>query len=145
MKKNAQLHARVAGQVSRGPFKHYWGEASRYVGNDNPYSLFLASGVPFEVTDTLNDDGWTFLAEYDAKALSTGKLKAGHGSFIHNVKDLRSGKELIYLPETLDDVFQLKRNILPELAQIPYVVEDVDNEFKISQTDGQYTTSGAGR
>src|SRR6266568_2596928 len=30
-------------------FKHVWGEAQRYVGDDKPFSLCLATGVPFEV------------------------------------------------------------------------------------------------
>jgi len=123
--KNAQLHKKVAGQVPRGPFKHYWGEASRYVGDDKPYSLFLASGVPFEVTDTLNTDGWTFLAEYDAKAVSKGKLKAGRSKLIHSLANLKDEKEFLYLPETMEDIFQFKRKILPELENIPYVVEDL--------------------
>jgi hypothetical protein len=53
MKQHAELHLKIAGHRPRGPFKHYWGEASRYVGDDNPFSLFLALGVPFEVTDEL--------------------------------------------------------------------------------------------
>ena len=47
---HAKLHPVIAGHAPRGPLKHFWGEASRYVGDDNPYSLFLALGIPFEVT-----------------------------------------------------------------------------------------------
>ncbi len=43
MRKHARIHEQLAGHVPRGPFKHYWGEASRFVGDDNPFSLFLAS------------------------------------------------------------------------------------------------------
>ena len=125
MKKNVQLHEKIAGQVPRGPFKHYWGEASRYVGDDNPFSLFLASGVPFEVTDTLNAGGWTFLAKYDAEAVTAGKLKAGNSKIIHNVKDLNDEKRFLYLPETLEDIFRFKQKIVPELENVPYVVEDL--------------------
>ena len=125
MNKNALLHTRIAGQVPRGPFKHYWGTASRYVGNDNPFSLFLASGVPFEVTDTLNTGGWTFLAEYDAKAVSAGKLKTGRSNIIHAVRELKSENKFMYLRETLEDLFRFKREILPELENIPYVEEDL--------------------
>lgn len=125
MNKTARLHEKIAGQVPRGPFKHYWGEASRYVGNDKPYSLFLASGVPFEVTDTLDTDGWAFLAEYDAKALYSGKLKAGHSNIIHNLANLKDEKEFQYLPETMEDIFLFKRKIWSELENVPYVVEDV--------------------
>ncbi len=124
MNKNGQLHAKIAGQVPRGPFKHFWGEASRFVGDDNPYSLFLAAGVPFEVTGTLNTDGWTFLAKYDAKAISAGKLKAGRSNLIHNTGELKDRKELRYLPETLQDIFRFKQEISAELENVPYVVED---------------------
>ncbi len=50
MQRHARLHRTIAGHAPRGPLKHFWGEASRYVGDDNPYSMFLALGVPFEVT-----------------------------------------------------------------------------------------------
>ena len=66
MKRHAELHPRIAGHVPRGPLKHFWGEASRYVGDDNPFSLFLALGVPFEVTGQPAADGFTFLSDADA-------------------------------------------------------------------------------
>ncbi|MBC8179908.1 hypothetical protein H8E88_02180 [candidate division KSB1 bacterium] len=58
MKKNAQLHEEIAGLTSKGPFKHFWGWDSRLVGTDKPFSLFLASGIPFEVIDDVTKDGW---------------------------------------------------------------------------------------
>jgi hypothetical protein len=125
MEKNARLHALIAGQTPRGPLKHYWGKASRYVGNDKPFSLFLAIGVPFEVTRTLSSDGWTFLAESDAKEVPAGKLKAGHSKVVHAVRKLKSEKNFLYLPETLEVLFRFKREILPELENIPYVEEDL--------------------
>ena len=67
MQKQARFHTKLAGHTPRGPFKHYWGEHSRYTGDDNPYSLFLALGVPFEVSDKPADDGWTFLSDADAE------------------------------------------------------------------------------
>ncbi len=69
MKRHAKLHAKLAGHAPRGPLKHFWGEASRYVGDDNPYSLFLALGVPFEVTGEPAADGFTFLSDADARAV----------------------------------------------------------------------------
>jgi len=74
MKRHAELHRHIAGHVARGPLKHFWGEASRYVGDDNPYSLFLAMGVPFEVTGELTADGFTFLS--DADAGNAGNLRS---------------------------------------------------------------------
>ncbi len=125
IKSSKSLHEKVAGHKPTGPFKHFWGETSRYVCNDRPFSLFLASGVPFEVTDTLNVEGWTFLAEYDAKAIVTGKLKAGQSKLMHNVAEYRENEELTYLPETLEDIFLFKRKIQQSLVNFPYVVEDI--------------------
>ena len=67
MKRHAELHRKIAGHAARGPLKHFWGEASRYVGDDNPYSLFLATGIPFEVTAEPAADGFTFLSDADAR------------------------------------------------------------------------------
>ncbi len=125
MIKNAKIHAKIAGQVARGPFKHYWGRASRYIGDDKPYSLFLASGVPFEVNDTLDTDGWTFLAEFDAKAIYSGKSRKRFSNLIHNVSKLTDEKKFMYLPETMEDIFRFKQKILPELQNIPYVVDEL--------------------
>lgn len=110
MKKQAAIHRQLAGHVPRGPFKHYWGEQSRWVGDDNPYSLFLATGVPFEVTEKPAKSGWTFLTDFDAR-------------------DVRSpGTELLTRKQVAEDLGALsefKRQILPKLADVPHVVEDV--------------------
>ena len=68
MRHHARIHARVAGHTPRGPFKHFWGERSRYVGEDKPNSLFLAAGVPFEVVDSPPRDSWTFGERRDTPA-----------------------------------------------------------------------------
>ncbi|HUW62206.1 MAG TPA: hypothetical protein VMZ06_14480 [Candidatus Bathyarchaeia archaeon] len=110
MKKQAQFHRQIAGHRPRGPFKHYWGEQSRWVGNDNPYSLFLAAGVPFEVTAEPARDGWTFLTDFDARVVQS------------------PGTKLITrnnVAEELTALFEFKRQILPELNNVPYVIEDV--------------------
>jgi hypothetical protein len=70
MKRHAELHRRIAGHVPRGPLKHFWGEASRCVGNDDPYSLFLALGIPFEATGEPVADGFTFLSDADARKIN---------------------------------------------------------------------------
>ena len=77
MKRHADIHARIAGHIARGPLKHFWGEASRYTGDDNPYSLFMALGVPFEVTGEPAADGFTFLSDADAGAVGSLQF-AGH-------------------------------------------------------------------
>ena len=80
MKRHAELHPRIAGHVPHGPLKHFWGEASRCVGDDNPFSLFLALGVPFEVTSQPAADGFTFLS--DADALAIGSLRSPGTVFV---------------------------------------------------------------
>ena len=39
MKKQVALHKKIANLKPQGPFKHYWGEQSRMVGDDKPFSL----------------------------------------------------------------------------------------------------------
>ena len=111
MRAQAALHAKYAGLRPVGPFQHYWGEASRYVGNDQPYSLFLAAGVPLSVCDAMPEHGWVFLS--DADAATAGRTGATAIS-----RQTR--------PETLRDLFALKATIQSglEAAGTPYVVEE---------------------
>ena len=110
MKKQALFHRQLAGHLPRGPFKHYWGEQSRWVGDDNPYSLFLAAGVPFEVTAEPARDGWTFLTDFDARVVKTA------GTKLITRKDVA---------EDLTAIFEFKRQILRDLDNVPHVIEDV--------------------
>ncbi len=110
MHRHAELHRRVAGLRPEGPLKHYWGDWSRMVGRDEPFSLFLALGVPFEVCDDVPREGWTFLSDDDAK----GVQKAG-GTRLITRRDVA---------ETLPELFAWRRAILRELGTTPYVVEE---------------------
>ncbi len=125
MKKQRELHEHVAGHKLAGPFKHYWGEHSRWVGDANPYSLFLAMGIPFEVTDQPSKDGWTFLSDWDAEAVAEGKLKSAGTTLVYK-PGLKtkpdSGREIA---EELKDLFQFKKSVLPQIPNVPYVEEDV--------------------
>jgi hypothetical protein len=127
MKEQAAIHAKLAGHVPKGPFKHYWGEHSRWVGNDNPYSLFLATGVPFEVVDAPAAEGWTFLADADAKGRATDAADAAVSPdrLIHRPE---SGAEVAgarVVKEELNDLFALKHELLQEMEGVPYVEQDV--------------------
>lgn len=119
------LHKRLMGHTPRGPFKHFWGEHSRWVGDANPFSLFLASGIPFEVTDVPPTDGYAFLSDADARALEKKAFEMPGGTAIYrdttglNVEGARP------MPESLDALYALKHEILPSLKETPYVVEDV--------------------
>ena len=124
MKKAAAMHQKIAGQKLQGPFKHYWGESSRMVGNDKPYSLFLAAGIPFEVTETPASDGWTFLSDFEAKDVDSGKLKSKGTKFVYGTNTDKKLDGLRYLPENLTDIYTFKHEILPHLKGIPYVEED---------------------
>ncbi len=118
IKKHARLHEVVAGHSPRGPLKHFWGEASRYVSDDNPYSLFLSLGIPFEVTGEPAGDGYTFLSDADASMVDgfaaagtkwVGRPQAGLSAKVRAV------------PEALPDLFAWKKELLPSLNKTPYV------------------------
>jgi hypothetical protein len=108
MRKQAALHAGVAGHTPRGPFKHWWGEAARYVGDDKPYSLFLASGVPFEVCDAPPRQGWAFLSDADADSFRSTAVAVTRKT----------------VPETLADLYALKRQMRKTLRDVPFVEDE---------------------
>jgi hypothetical protein len=124
MKKAAAMHKKVAGQQPRGPFKHYWGEGSRMVGDDKPNSLFLASGIPFEVTDTPAADGWTFLSDFDLNDVISGKLESKGTKFVYSTSFDQKLNGARFIPQNLNELFALKHEIIPQLRGIPYVAED---------------------
>ncbi|MBI2422705.1 MAG: hypothetical protein HYV27_07735 [Candidatus Hydrogenedentes bacterium] len=117
MARQSEIHGALAGRVPRGPLKHYWGEAARYVGDDNPYSLFLAMGVPFEVVDAIPSVGWTFLCDADVPQAR------GLGSTLIARPEARTGWAR-GVAETLEGLYALKREIVPTLEGVPYVAED---------------------
>lgn len=121
MKRQAQLHARLMGHQPRGPFKHYWGQASRYIGDDVPFSLFLAAGVPFELSDEPARDGWTFLSDDDARHAADGQLKSAGTTFVHRPSANAHVPNAQPLAEFLDEIFAFKARIADQLVGIPYV------------------------
>lgn len=123
MREQARLHELVAGHRPRGPFKHVWGEAQRYVGNDQPFSLWLAAGVPFEVVAAPARDGWNFLSDFDARELSQAQ-SAFSGQLVCRAHPADSGQRLEVVPETLDALFAFKRRLSASLADVPVVIEE---------------------
>jgi hypothetical protein len=124
MKKSSMFHTKIAGHKPRGPFKHYWGENSRLVGDDNPYSIFLASGVPFEVTENPAGDGWTFLSDFDAQVVASGNLKSKGTTFIFRPESPVKLKDGRAVSESLEGIFAFKREIMPKLKAVPFVLEE---------------------
>jgi hypothetical protein len=123
MKKAAAMHRQIEGQVPKGPFKHFWAEGSRMVGKDQPNSLFLATGVPFEVSGSPASEGWTFLSEFDVDDVASGRIKSHSTTFIHGSAK-KHPEAIRYVPEKMEDLFAFKHEILPQLKNVPYVEED---------------------
>jgi hypothetical protein len=121
MKHHATLHEKLAGHTPRGPLKHFWGQASRYVGDDNPFSLFLALGVPFEVTGTPAADGFTFLSDADARTVE--RLGPAGTRFVARPQSGLSGI-VRQTPESLPALFALKRELRPQLERVPHVEDE---------------------
>ena len=121
MRHSARLHERVAGHSPAGPFKHYWGLDSRRVGDDRPFSLFLASGIPFEVVEELPTDGWAFLSDADARAVAEGRLATRGRNLIVRPESGARGPQLVPVSEDLSSIWRLKESVIPALHGVPYV------------------------
>jgi hypothetical protein len=124
MKKATAIHQKIAGQKLQGPLKHFWGESSRMIGNDKPFSLFLASGIPFEVTEKPASDGWTFLSDFDAADVDSGKIKSTGTTFLHGSNPENKFSGVRFVAENLQEIFAFKHEIIPQLKGVPYVEED---------------------
>jgi hypothetical protein len=123
MRQQVEFHKQIAGAVSAGPFKHFWGDAERYVGEDQPFSLWLAMGIPFEVVDTLPRDGWTFLSDYDAREISSSRSYPGTQIVCRDTAS-KTPADSIRVEESLPKLFEFKNKILPLIANIPHIVEE---------------------
>jgi hypothetical protein len=121
MRRQREIHSMVANHRPRGPFKHFWGEPSRYVGDDRPYSLFLAMGIPFEATDHLATDGWTFLSDADAAALTPKQIRSSNTHLVARPGVGSTAGNLEQHEETLEALLELKQRILPQLGATPCV------------------------
>ena len=118
------MHEKIAGQKLVGPLKHFWGNRSRMIGDDKPYSLFLAAGIPFEVTENPSTDGWTFLSDFDIQDVASGELKSKGTTFIYGASQDNKISGARFIKENLKDIFTFKQEIIPLLKGVPYVVED---------------------
>ncbi len=123
MRQHAALHATVAGHRAHGPFKHHWGEAERTVGNDRPFSLWLAAGVPFEVVGQPASDGWTFLSDFDARELASRADRIPSRWICRPTAKTRPAEALV-VEEALPELFAFKNRIRDQLSKVPHVAED---------------------
>lgn len=126
IRRQSGLHPLVSGQVLKGPLKHFWGVSSRYTGDDDPYSLFLALGIPFEVVEEAPQDGWTFLSRADIQELPD-LLRAGAGAeYVIRPGSAPASARCREVEESLPALFEFKHRVVePHLRDVPYVVEDM--------------------
>jgi hypothetical protein len=129
MQKSTQLHEAIAGHKLSGPFKHFWGWDNRLVGTDNPFSLFLASGIPFEVTEDITPEGWIFLSDEDARAVAEGRLNAKEKNLVIRKEAKVSGSHFIPMDESMSDLMKFKNKIIPKLNDTPYVGGEIPAVF----------------
>ncbi|MBR5626638.1 MAG: hypothetical protein IKW74_03330, partial [Thermoguttaceae bacterium] len=124
MKREAEYHSHILTQKAKGPFKHFWGIADRYMYSYDAYSLFLAIGVPFEVCDELPSDGWSFLGDASAAEMERGELTSPGTRCIAR-SDSATGR-FTKVEETFDELFKFRRTLLEEFRskEIPYIEEE---------------------
>lgn len=123
MKVQAGFHEVLAGHKPKGPFKHYWGEAQRFLGTDQPFSLWLALGVPFEVVETPPAEGWTFLTDFDARELAV-RLTTISGQVVCRTSARERPRNALVVEESLPALFEFKDRIRSQLGSTPYIVEN---------------------
>lgn len=123
MRMQAKLHDELAGHKPRGPLKHFWGEAQRWVGDDQPFSLWLAMGVPFEVVGSLPREGYVFLSDFDAREM-TARDSRTRARLLCRPSAMTRPAEAETVGETLTELFAFKRRLGRLLYSVPHVVED---------------------
>lgn len=118
-------HEKIAGHQLKGPLKHFWGEASRYVGRDKPFSLWLASGIPFEVIENpeQGQDGWIFMTDEDYDHLDKQVDKR---NIIVREGVARENDPVVSIPENMAALWKWKKGLEPRLREekIPYIIEE---------------------
>jgi hypothetical protein len=123
IRSQARLHEELAGHQPRGPLKHFWGEAQRWVGDDQPFSLWLAMGVPFEVAASLPDEGCVFVSDFDARDIAAHGPRTRARLLCRPSASVRlAGAETV--GETLPELFAIKHSLGRLLDAVPHVVED---------------------
>ena len=123
MRTQRDVHSQVAGHKLRGPFKHFWGESERCVGEDKPFSLWLALGVPFEAIPEPGSEGWMFLSDYDARDLASARF-GKRPTLVCCPGAVGRPPGASVVTESMPELFAFKRRIIDQLASVPHVVEE---------------------
>jgi hypothetical protein len=123
IKSQTAIHRGIAGHRPVGPFKHYWGEHQRLVGDDLPFSLWLAAGVPFEVVEDLPHAGWTFLSDFDAEALMARQPRAG-AQLVCRDSVRHCPAPCVKVGENLKELFAFKHQVRTKLRDVPHIEDD---------------------
>jgi len=121
MKRQAALHELLGGHKPYGPLKLYWGEAARYVGDDRPFSLPLALGIPFEVVDKPAPDGWTFLCDADLVMAAAGRLQSAGSVLLGRQAGRGKVQQVAEDPSALA---AWKASVLPKLQGVPHLADE---------------------
>ncbi len=137
MKKSAKLHKQIAGHKLAGSFKHFYGWDSRLVGRDKPFSLFLATGIPFEVVDELSEDGWIFLSNEDATSVIEGRIEPKSKNLVVRKQAELINKNFVQIDETMEEIFAFKKSIISNLKNTPYIQGEIPAVFAWYPTAGK--------
>ncbi|MHB1463106.1 MAG: hypothetical protein ACYC1M_17590 [Armatimonadota bacterium] len=121
MKEQAATQTKIAGAKLQGPLKHYFGTNSRYVGHDDPYTLFLAIGIPFEVCDSAPKGGWVFVSTPDVPLAK--EIGSKGAALICRPDAAAPGYRAV--PESLPELMGLKHEIIDKMGLVPYVLQDL--------------------
>ncbi|MBX3257179.1 MAG: hypothetical protein KF862_23800 [Chitinophagaceae bacterium] len=124
MQEHSRIHTKVAGAKAKGILKGFFGEYARYVGKDDPYSLFFAIGIPFEISVTTSiEEDIVFMGDEDAQAFTEGLVPGlRSGQVIHRLKG--TGVKGMHVEEKLEALFRWKNERLHLWKDVPYVQED---------------------
>ena len=117
------MHSIIAGHGMKGPVKLWWGLPGRYVSDDNPYSLAMALGIPFEMCRVQPTNGWIFLGDYDA--MEPPQTPIGANAAVICRPGVRSRwPNTQFVAERLADLAALRQRIVAAYPNMPHVAEN---------------------
>ena len=81
-------------------------------------------GIPFEVTDRISTEGWTFLSDFDARALDAKDMRVDPRRLVCRSGLENVSSEMRAVEESLPALWALKRDVIEAGLDVPYVVEE---------------------